>query len=209
MPGRISCADPSLKSRTKCKQLRARRVIRFPRLILRRPFFTRSGASVKSTGSERLERYTALLTEYFAVPRHPYANEANWQRARAGIVSEFERIIHNVPNVTMEIQPFETEVMFTAAFPNRVEGKNIIVTFDGSNRGTDRDQILVVGAHYESDGAPLLSIDDNGSGVVAMLEVARGLADAILNRKAVLLNTVIFVAFDIQQFEHVKQQKHY
>lgn len=163
---------------------------------------TSSGASVKSTANDRLERYTALLTEYFAVPRHPYLNEANWKRARAGIIEEFQKIVYNVPNVTLETQPFETEIRFTPSFPSLITGENIVVTFMGRHVGTDRDQILLIGAHYESDGAPLLSLDDNGSGVVAMLEVARGLADAIVNRKAVLLNTMIFVAFDIQQFEH-------
>lgn len=160
---------------------------------------------MRSTASERVERYRGLLTEYFAAPRHPFLNEENWLRARAGIIEEFEKIIHNVPKVSMEIQPFETEMLFTQSFPSKIQGQNVIVTFDGRNRGTDLDQILVIGAHYDSDGAPLLSLDDNGSGVVAMLEVARGLSDAILNKKAVLVNTVVFVAFDIQKFEYVRK----
>lgn len=43
----------------------------------------------------------------------------------------------------------------------------------------------------------------NRSGVVAMLEVARGVADALRQKKAKLINTIIFVAFDVQRFEHV------
>lgn len=98
----------------------------------------------------------------------------------------------------MEIQDFQTEISFVPNISTDIKGQNIIVTFSGKNRRKATDEILVIGAHYDSEASPLISIDDNGSGVVAMLEVARGLADAIVNRKAILLNTIMFVAFDIQ-----------
>lgn len=160
-------------------------------------------SSSRSTTTERIGRYKNLLVDYFALPRHPFLAEENWLRARSGIVSEFEKIIHNVPNVTMEIQNFRSEMSFSPNTATPLNGQNIVVTFQGRNRRTVKDEILVIGAHYDSDFSPLLSIDDNGSGVVAMLEVARGLADAIVNRKAVLHNTIIFVAFDLQRFEYV------
>ena len=109
----------------------------------------------------------------------------------------------------MEIQNFISEMSFSPNTATQLKGQNIIVTFAGRNRRTVKDEILVIGAHYDSDSLPLLSIDDNGSGVVAMLEVARGLADAIVNRKAILHNTVVFVAFDIQRFEHVMRPYYY
>lgn len=158
----------------------------------------KSTASSRSTAAERTGRYKSLLTDYFALPRHPYLNEVNWINARAGILSEFEKILHNVPNTTMEIQDFHTSISFVPNIATEIKGKNIIVTFAGRNRGKAGDEILVIGAHYDSDASVLISIDDNGSGVVAMLEIARGLADAIVNRKAVLVNTIMFVAFDIQ-----------
>lgn len=113
-------------------------------------------------------------------------------------MSEFEKILYDVPNTTMEIQDFHTTISFVPNIATDIKGKNIIVTFAGRNRGKATDEILVIGAHYDSDASVLISIDDNGSGVVAMLEIARGLADAIVKRKAVLLNTIIFVAFDVQ-----------
>lgn len=158
----------------------------------------KSTASSRSTAAERTGRYKSLLTDYFALPRHPYLNEVNWINARAGILSEFQKILHNVPNTTMEIQDFQTSISFVPNIATEIKGKNIIVTFAGRNRGKAGDEILVIGAHYDSDASVLISIDDNGSGVVAMLEIARGLADAIVNRKAVLVNTIMFVAFDIQ-----------
>ncbi|KZS20474.1 Uncharacterized protein APZ42_012860 [Daphnia magna] len=158
----------------------------------------KSAASSRSIASERIGRYKSLLTEHFALPRHPYLNEVNWIKARSAIVEEFQKILHNVPNVTMEIQDFQTEISFVPNISTDIKGQNIIVTFSGKNRRKATDEILVIGAHYDSEASPLISIDDNGSGVVAMLEVARGLADAIVNRKAILLNTIMFVAFDIQ-----------
>ena len=157
-----------------------------------------------STANERMDRYRTLLLEYFDVPRHPFMNEDNWLYARQGVIKELKQILNKVPNVKMEMQDFHTDILNKANEPTTVEGKNIIVTFHGRNRGTSNDEILLVGSHYDSDNTGPLSLNDNGSGVVAMLEVVRGLADAIVNKRAVLLNTVIFVAFDVQRFEHVK-----
>ena len=119
-------------------------------------------------------------------------------------MSEFQKIVHNVPNAAMEIQNFKTELTFAPGKTTEFSGQNIIVTFKGRNWQNGTDQILVIGAHYDSDASPLFCIDDNGSGVVAMLEVARQLSSAIVDRKAVLHNTVIFVAFDFQRFEYVR-----
>jgi Zn-dependent M28 family amino/carboxypeptidase len=84
-----------------------------------------------------------------------------------------------------------------------LEGKNIIVTFHGRNRGTLSDNILLVGAHYDSENSMLQSVNDNGSGMVAMLECVRNLVDAIVNQRLELLNSVIFVAFDVQRSQYV------
>ncbi|MCW8964428.1 MAG: M28 family peptidase [Gammaproteobacteria bacterium] len=54
--------------------------------------------------------------------------------------------------------------------------------------GTDSDEIIVIGAHYDAVlGSP--AANDNGSGVAAMLEIARLLADSRPER------TLRFVAF--------------
>ena len=163
---------------------------------------------MSSTANERMDRYRSLLLEYFDAPRHPFINEDNWLYARTGIINELERILFKVPNVTMEIQDFHTDILYKPNEPTTIDGKNIIVTFNGRNRGTAGDEILLVGSHYDSDNTGPLSLNDDGSGVVAMLEVVRGLSDAIVNKRAILLNTVIFVAFDVQRFEHVNNFSH-
>jgi Zn-dependent M28 family amino/carboxypeptidase len=63
--------------------------------------------------------------------------------------------------------------------------RNVEVELPGKTRA---DEILVVGAHYDSiPGSP--AANDNASGVAAVLEMARALRDAKLER------TVRFVAF--------------
>ena len=157
--------------------------------------------TMRTTADERMDRYRWLLLKYFYAPRHPIINEENWLHARIGIINELEELINNVPNVEIQIQEFETDILGKRDELATVQGQNIIVTFRGRNWGTAYDEILLVGSHYDSDNMETMSLNDNGSGVVAMLEVVRSLSDAIVNQRALLLNTVIFVAFDVQHFE--------
>ena len=61
--------------------------------------------------------------------------------------------------------------------------KNLIATLNGKS-----DEIIVIGAHYDTvENCP--GADDNGTGVVSVLELARLLKDATPNK------TVRFVAF--------------
>lgn len=64
----------------------------------------------------------------------------------------------------------------------------------GHKWGTPEDAPLVVGAHLDTvEGTP--GLDDNGSGVAAMLEVARVLAASDCG----FANSVFFVAFDLEE----------
>ncbi len=64
----------------------------------------------------------------------------------------------------------------------------------GALWGSSRDRVLVVGAHWDTldttDG-----LNDNGSGVAALLEAASVLSEA----KCRTLNSVLFVAFDLEE----------
>ena len=127
----------------------------------------------------------------------------HWLFVRKGIINEFEKILYKVPNATLETQDFETEILYMLDESTLVDGQNIIVTFHGRNGGTASDEIILIGAHYDSENSRLYSISDDGSGVVAILECVRNLADAIVNQRLELLNTVIFVAFDVQRSQYV------
>ena len=130
-------------------------------------------------------------------------NDRRWLFVRNGIIDELEKIINKLPNMEMETQKFRTEILYMKNQTTLLDGKNIIVTFHGRNRGTFSDNILLVGSHYDSENSMLQSVNDNGSGVVAMLECVRNLVDAIVNQRLELLNTVIFVAFDVQRSQYV------
>ena len=131
----------------------------------------------------------------------------HWLFVRKGIINEFEKILYKVPNATLETQDFETEILYMLDESTLVDGQNIIVTFHGRNEGTASDEIILIGAHYDSENSRLYSISDDGSGVVAILECVRNLADAIVNQRLELLNTVIFVAFDVQRSQYVSYIK--
>ena len=150
-----------------------------------------------------MDRYRTLILEYFATPRHPLINEKKWLSTRTGIAKELEKILFNVPNVTVEKQEFKTEILYKRPESTRLKGQNIIVTFHGRNQGTKNDEILLVGAHYDSDSSRLVAMNDNGSGVVAILECIHSLSDQIINKRTILMNTVIFVLFDVQRSQFV------
>ena len=75
---------------------------------------------------------------------------------------------------------------------NDREARNIVVELYGNSH---RDEIIVVGAHYDTNWASP-GADDNASGVAGMLEIARQL------REKEMARTVRFVAFVNEEFPH-------
>lgn len=71
---------------------------------------------------------------------------------------------------------------------------NIIAVLPGLKRNTEEDEIILVGAHYDTvKKSP--GVDDNGSGATAVLEIARLLS----SHRCLLNKTVIFVLFDLEE----------
>ena len=159
---------------------------------------------MNSSAVERMTRYRTLLLKYFYWPRHPLKNQRQRIEARTGIMNELKEILVKVPNVKIEIQEFNTEILYSFNESTAVNGKNIIVTFHGRNQHTKNDEILLIGGHYDSENyvRPLFPIND-GSGVVAILECIRSLSKDIKGNSFVLLNSVIFVLFDVQRSKYV------
>ncbi len=81
---------------------------------------TSNFVSGKSIPNERQSRYKTLLLDYFSTPRHPLVNEESWLRTRQGVITEFEKMLHDVPNATLEIQDFITQVLYQPNFPSQV-----------------------------------------------------------------------------------------
>ena len=88
---------------------------------------------------------------------------------------------------------FEESIQYGTQHPP--QGTNMIGILPGKFWGTSKDQILVVGAHWdtvENTGG----LDDNGSGVAALLEIAR----ALKHGNCALTYSVVFVAFDLEEY---------
>ena len=53
---------------------------------------------------------------------------------------------------------------------------NIVGMIRSSRTGTADDQIVVVGAHYDTE-SNTNGVDDNGSGVTALLQIAKSIGE--------------------------------
>ncbi|KAK2708538.1 hypothetical protein QYM36_014220 [Artemia franciscana] len=80
-------------------------------------------------------------------------------------------------------------------FPEKIpKGINIIGVLPGRRWGTKDDEIILLAAHWDTvEGSN--GMDDNGSGVSVVLEVARALTEA----KCVTEFSVMFVLFDLEE----------
>ncbi|ETN68774.1 hypothetical protein NECAME_15648 [Necator americanus] len=75
-------------------------------------------------------------------------------------------------------------------------GVNILAIQRGPHYDTENDRILVICANYDTEeDSP--GIDDNGSGVAAVLETARVMTG--LDRLYKRNNTIIYAFFDMKQ----------
>ncbi|KAI1286923.1 Aminopeptidase YwaD [Halotydeus destructor] len=156
---------------------------------------TTSGQAEKliyaSSGDERLSDQEADLvsmnetfSNIFSTPRSDGYNKRMKETARQAIISKFKE--YKLDTFTQ---------YFTATKRSKVyKGVNVVGVLPGLERDSvGKDRILLLGAHYDTvESSP--GIDDNGSGMVAVLEVAR-----ILSAKPQLNHSVMFVAFDLEE----------
>ena len=77
---------------------------------------------------------------------------------------------------------------------NELDGTNLMCLFPGKNWGTSEDNITMVVAHWDTvKKSP--GFDDNGSGMAALLEVARALGHS----KCEFENSVVLAALDLEE----------
>ena len=75
-----------------------------------------------------------------------------------------------------------------------LRGENIVGMLAGKYTGSAEDRIVIVGAHYDTTSRTR-GVDDNGSGVTALLQVAKQIGNSGRRFK----NTILFVAFDFEE----------
>ena len=71
---------------------------------------------------------------------------------------------------------------------------NLVAIWPGKNRGKPGDEIIVIGAHYDTvRSAP--GVDDNGSGSASVMEIAK-----LVSKNVCQFNrTLMFVLFDMEE----------
>jgi len=131
------------------------------------------------------EFISAMVDGVFSTPRDSSTNET----VRTSVVRYLTDKMRSFGLVTGN-QIYDPQE-FGGHVPN---GTNVIGILPGRLWGTKEDEILVIGAHW--DTVPLSSgMNDNGSGVTALLEVARALTEGLCRPHT----SVIFVAFDLEE----------
>ncbi|RWS23332.1 hypothetical protein B4U80_10283, partial [Leptotrombidium deliense] len=74
------------------------------------------------------------------------------------------------------------------------DGVNVIGVKHGKHKGTADDKLIIIGAHYDTvKEAP--GVEDNGSGVTALLELLR----VYSSRTSVSKFSVMFITFDLEE----------
>ncbi|XP_052796183.1 aminopeptidase S-like isoform X2 [Mya arenaria] len=127
----------------------------------------------------------STLTQHFSDTRHHVTNPAYKSQALQFIYDEFQKhgLDTNYHNFTF------LGVSYT----------NVIGVLKGERFGTYDDKLVGVGAHYDTVKITK-GVDDNGSGVTAMLESLRQIAAGIQGGKR-RKNTIIFMAFDHEEYD--------
>ncbi|KAF7494186.1 Leupeptin-inactivating enzyme 1 [Sarcoptes scabiei] len=132
-----------------------------------------------------LNSIKSLFLEYFSNVRTNLFDSKAFTNLKRNLRSQFLDY-----DLQTAIQTFYSQ-------KRRDKGHNIIGIYPSIHRETakkDLDSILVIGAHYDTvSRSP--GVEDNGSGSVAVLELAR-----LLQKNQCKLNTtIIFVLFDMEE----------
>ncbi|XP_067053665.1 uncharacterized protein [Acropora muricata] len=142
---------------------------------------------------DRSESLKAFL-KHFNENRHHVTNPQGKQRVRQFILRTFQGL-----GLKAWSEGFEPD------FPQYATGVNVVGMIPGTLAGTPNDRLFLIGAHYDTVRTTLYGTDDDGSGVVALLQVARQIA--IDFKGCPRSFSILFVAFDFEEWEYCKDVK--
>ncbi|KAK5970678.1 hypothetical protein GCK32_003752 [Trichostrongylus colubriformis] len=127
-----------------------------------------------------IDRLHDDLSRFLSIPRFTPSEKS---QTRIAVRQTFERLGLHVISHTFSSE--DTDEI----------GVNLLSIQEGPHYGTPNDKVVIVAANYDTEeGVP--GVDDNGSGVAAVLETARTLAtfDQVYRR----LYTIIYALFDLK-----------
>jgi hypothetical protein len=123
-------------------------------------------------------------------PRNRFTSKEKARQVENYILEEFEKYGWNVERQEYDYNASQSQADEGGRMGTQcdLEGVNIIA----EKLGTHQNQLVIVGAHYDTvDGSP--GADDNGTGISALLELAR-----ILGKHG-YSKTLLLVAFDMEE----------
>jgi len=137
-----------------------------------------------------------MLTKVFTFPRNHRFDIASKSKLKENIGSYIWRKLGSFGFLT-GAQTFKPRqfLHIHGGSSKAPPGTNLIGIFPGQLWGKSEDQIVVVGAHWDTV-QNTGGLDDNGSGMAAMLELARALNHGKCSAKY----SIILVAFDLEEF---------
>ncbi|XP_070563440.1 uncharacterized protein YfbL-like [Ptychodera flava] len=130
------------------------------------------------------ENLRQRLQDHFTHTRHHDVNPVNKDNVR------------NYISETLKDCDLKVELQEFSGTNNQYEGVNVIGILEGQAIGTADDNVVLLGAHYDTTDTTR-GVDDNGSGVALLLEAAAMVTKAACKPK----NTILFVAFDLEEFQ--------
>jgi len=141
---------------------------------------------------DRSESLRPLL-KHFNENRHHVTNPQGKQRVRQFILTTFQDL-----GLKVWFEGFKPD------YPQYATGVNVVGMIPGTLAGTPSDRLFVIGAHYDTVRTTF-GTDDNGSGMVALLQVARQIATDFEGCPRSF--SILFVAFDFEEWENCKDVK--
>jgi len=144
-------------------------------------------AATQGDGSDKSTSIMSFL-KHFNQNRHHVTNPEGKQKARDFI----EKTFQDLGLVTWR-EEFEPD------FPQFATGVNLVGKLPGTLAGSRNDRLFLIGAHYDTIRTTSHGADDNGSGVAAMLQVAKQITTDF--SKCARSFSVLFVAFDFEEWE--------
>ncbi|XP_077981191.1 uncharacterized protein YfbL-like [Glandiceps talaboti] len=127
-----------------------------------------------------------LLEVQFSENRNHHVNPTNKDNAINYIAETMKSYNLDVRSVEFAGQNVRIRIIY--------KGVNIIGILPGKTKGTADDQVILLGSHFDTVKTTP-GVDDNGSGIAALLEAAR----LVTSETCVTTNTIVFVAFDLEE----------
>lgn len=165
-------------------------------LIVSLTIFIAFSAAIQDDNESDQSKSLMNFLRHFNRNRHHVTNPEGKQKARDFIKKTFK----DLGLITWSEQ-------FKPDFPQYSTGVNIIGMLSGTLAGSSNDRPFLIGAHYDTMRTTAHGANDNGSGVTAMLQVAKQMATNFQNRARSF--SVLFVAFDFEEWENCSDTANY